>query len=139
MRNRFGTFVAIGTILSLALGGSALAKGHGRGHGDGDGEGSMGRGGHSDVDDGFDGPPGLAKKPYGLPPGQAKKLWRQGQQIPRSYTQSQYLIGQPQRYGLSSPPPGYEWVLVQGDAYLVQTNTDIISNIVANVVSNLIR
>ena len=86
-------------------------------------------------------PPGLAKKLYGLPPGQAKKInWRKGQQIPRAYyVEPQYFIARPQVYQLSPPPPGYRWVLVDDDAYLVQTTNGMIANVIANAVANLIR
>ena len=85
-------------------------------------------------------PPGLAKKPYGLPPGQAKKLWLRGERIPQSYyTQPQYVIAQPQQYRLASAPPGYRWVLVEDNAYLVQNTNGLIANVVANAVANLIR
>jgi len=85
-------------------------------------------------------PPGLAKKPYGLPPGQAKKIWGIGQQMPRAYyIESQYLIPAPQAYHLPPPPPGYRWVLVDDNAYLVQTTNGIIANVIANAVANFIR
>ena len=85
-------------------------------------------------------PPGLAKKPYGLPPGQAKKLWSRGQHIPQTYyTQSQYVIAQPRQYRLASAPPGYRWVLVEDNAYLVQNSNGLIANVVANAIANLVR
>jgi Ni/Co efflux regulator RcnB len=76
------------------------------------------------------GPPGLAKKPYGLPPGQAKKMWGRGQQIPGAYLGSRYYID-PVAYHLRFPPPGYRWVLVDGRAYLVRTDTGLIADVVA--------
>ena len=85
-------------------------------------------------------PPGLAKKPYGLPPGQAKKMWLRGQQMPQVYySNAQYFITQPQRYRLPSAPPGYRWVLVEDNAYLVQHGNGMIANVVANAIANLIR
>ena len=85
-------------------------------------------------------PPGLAKKPGGLPPGQYKKLYARGQYIPQTYyTQSQYVIAQPQQYRLASAPPGYRWVMVEDNAYLVQNTNGLIANVVANAVANLIR
>jgi Ni/Co efflux regulator RcnB len=79
------------------------------------------------------GPPGLAKKPYGLPPGQAKKLWRQGERLPRNYYVETRYVVVPQRYSLPIPPPGYRWVGVNGDAYLVQTQTGMIADLVRDL------
>jgi hypothetical protein len=85
-------------------------------------------------------PPGLAKKPYGLPPGQAKKMWLRGQNLPAIYyNDAQYFITQPQRYRLPSAPPGYRWVLVEDNAYLVQNSNGLVANVIANAVANLIR
>ena len=95
--------------------------------------------GHDKHD--FDGgPPGLAKKPYGLPPGQAKKAWRRGQYLPRSYyVETRYIVVEPQRYRLPPPPVGYRWVGVDGDAYLVRTSNGLIADVVANAVVALLR
>jgi hypothetical protein len=84
--------------------------------------------------DKHDVPPGLAKKPGGLPPGQAKKLWARGERLPRPYyVETRYVIVQPQRYRLPPPPFGYRWVDVNGDAYLVQTRTGLITDLVLDV------
>ena len=77
-----------------------------------------------------DGPPGLAKKPYGLPPGQAKKMWRNGERLPRAYLGQQYFVVEPRAYHLAPPRRGHRWVLVDGNAYLV----DIASGMIATVV-----
>jgi hypothetical protein len=80
-------------------------------------------------------PPGLAKKPYGLPPGQAKKLYAAGERIPAEYYQQpEYYIVRPRTYGLAPPPPGYRWVLVDGNAYLVATATGLIANVIASLI-----
>jgi len=80
-------------------------------------------------------PPGLAKKPYGLPPGQAKKIWRRGQYLPAAYyTSRTYYVYQPTRYSLRPPPFGYRWVRVDGNYYLVQTRTGLISDLVTALV-----
>lgn len=84
------------------------------------------------------GPPG--GHPHGMPPGQAKKMWRSGERIPRAYyTERTYYIVDPARYQLRAPPPGYRWVLVEDDAYLVRRDTGLVADVVANVVANLIR
>jgi hypothetical protein len=80
-------------------------------------------------------PPGLAKKAYGLPPGQAKKLYGKGERIPAEYYQQpEYYIVRPQIYGLTPPPPGYRWVLVDGNGYLVATETGLIASVVASLI-----
>lgn len=80
-----------------------------------------------------DGPPGLAKKPYGLPPGQAKKMWRRGEVLPTAYwSQPRYFIA-PQTYHLRAPPVGYRWVLIDGDAYLVRTQSGLIADLVVGL------
>lgn len=72
--------ILIGGALALALAGPAFAKpgnGHGNPHGYGNANGGC--------------PPGLAKKnPPCVPPGQAKKLFGVGQQVPLGY---QNLLG----------------------------------------------
>ena len=72
------------------------------------------------------GPPGQVGK--GPPPGQAKK-WGKGQRLPSTYIVSRYYI-EPVRHRLPAPPPGYRWVGVNGDAYLVQTQTGMIRDLV---------
>ncbi|WP_332774149.1 RcnB family protein [Phenylobacterium sp.] len=85
-------------------------------------------------------PPGLSDKPYGMPPGQAKKMWRQGERLPRAYyVETRYVIVQPQRYHLAPPPPGYRWVLIEGDAYLVRRDNGLVAEVIANAIANLIR
>lgn len=130
--------IAALAAVALALGGSPALAGHGEGKGHDKHEGKF-RG-----DDGYqrddDGPPGLAKKPYGLPPGQAKKMWRRGAYIPRAYyAEPRYVVVEPVRYRLRPPPPGYRWVLVEDDAYLVRRDNGLIADIVGNAVANLLR
>lgn len=72
--------------------------------------------------------------PHGMPPGQAKKSWRQGQYIPRSYVvEPTYYVAEPERYRLRAPPPGYRWVRVEDDVYLAQTETGLIADIVRSL------
>jgi len=104
--------LAFGLVLMVSLAAQAKPD-HGRGH------------------DG--GPPGLAKKPYGMPPGQAKKMWRRGEVLPAAYwSQPRYFI-EPRPYRLRVPPPGYRWVLVDGDAYLVRTRSGLIADLVVGL------
>jgi Ni/Co efflux regulator RcnB/surface antigen len=93
---------------------------------------AAGRGHDRDRDDG---PPGLADKPYGLPPGQAKKLWRRGEHIPAAYIGPRYYVAEPRVYHLAPPPRGHRWVLVEGDAYLVEISTGLIADSAFGVVA----
>ena len=110
----------------------AVAK-PGNGHGN-----AYGHGPHGDQGVGNDAgfvPPGLAKKPYGMPPGQAKKIWRRDQYLPAAYyTSRTYYVYEPARYRLRPPPFGYRWIRVDGNYYLVQTRTGLISDLVASLV-----
>jgi Ni/Co efflux regulator RcnB len=107
--------IAVAALAILAAPVAAGAKpDNGRGHDRGD----------------QDGPPGLAKKPYGLPPGQAKKMWGRGEQMPSAYRSRRYYID-PVRYHLRNPPRGYRWVLVDDRAYLVRSDTGLIADVVA--------
>src|SRR5215510_14034761 len=71
------------------------------------------------------GPPGQVGKQ--LPPGQAKK-WRRGERLPLTYVAPQYYI-EPRVYHLAPPPPGYRWVGVDGDAYLVFTTSGLVADV----------
>lgn len=80
-------------------------------------------------------PPGLAKKPYGLPPGQAKKIWGQGERLPMAYvTERRYIVYAPYRYDLPPAPYGYRWVRVDDRFYLAQTETGLISQVIAGLI-----
>ena len=79
------------------------------------------------------GPPGLAKKPGGLPPGQAKKIWGRGERLPVVYvTERVYLIPDHRVYRLPPPPSGHRWVHVDGTAYLAEGRSGLIVNVIAN-------
>lgn len=118
----------IGTICGalLAVPCAASAKDHSGGGGHGQ-EGPKGQTGGSFV------PPGLAKKPYGLPPGQAKKMYLRGQALPTTYLQPRYYVGNPAQYHLTPAPRGYRWVLVEDNAYLANTRTGLIASVVASL------
>lgn len=77
-------------------------------------------------------PPGLAKK-GGLPPGQAKKLYGRGEFLPRVYVAPTYYVREPVQYRLAPPPPGARWVIVDGNAYLVRTETGLIMDVVQSL------
>jgi hypothetical protein len=119
---RLGGWI-LAVIAAATLGGPAIAKPHGGGDGDGP-PGLEKKGGV---------PPGLAKK-GGLPPGQAKKLYGRGEVLPRTYIAPTYYV-EPVRYHLPPPPYGSRWVIVDGNAYLVRTETGLIMDVVADLLS----
>ena len=116
------SFAAAALCIAIAPIASA-APGHGKGH----------------DKEGVNVPPGLAGKPHGLPPGQAKKMWRKGERIPAVYIVPQNFIPEPHVYHLAPPSRGYQWVVVDGDAYLVQTRSGMIADVIAGAVVDLIR
>lgn len=75
------------------------------------------------------GPPGLVGKP--MPPGQAKK-WRKGETLPLTYIAPQYYIDA-RAYRLAPPPPGYRWVGVDGDAYLVLSTNGLVADVAIGI------
>lgn len=131
-------------IALLATAGAALVmspayakphNGHGDSHSDrGDHHGD--RDWHDNYNDSGWTPPGLAKKPYGMPPGQAKKMHRYavGQHLSRSYyVNRDYYVTDYNRYNLAPPPPGYQWVRYDNDVYLTQTRTGLIAQVIADL------
>ena len=141
------TLIAV-TAISLALAGGAVADpGKSKGH-DKQGGGHVARSvdhprahvsrtqrdlrGHQAMADGTWTPPGLAKKPHGMPPGQAKKMWSQGDRLPNQYySQQRYYVANPSAYDLAPAPYGQRWVQVGGNYYLTRTDTGVVSQVVA--------
>jgi len=138
----------IATTLSFALVGAAAAdSGKGKGQGK-QGGGHVARSvdhshangggtqrdvrGHRAMANGTWTPPGLAKKPHGMPPGQAKKMWSQGDRLPdQYYSQRRYYVANPSTYNLAPAPYGQRWVQVGDNYYLTRTDTGIVSQVVA--------
>lgn len=124
--------------LSFALANAAAAD-PGNGHGQGkakhrDGHIAVQRGdrGHDAMANGRWTPPGLAKKPHGMPPGQAKKMWSQGDRLPNQYySQQRYYVTDPSRYRLSPAPYGTRWIHVGDQYYLARTDTGVVSQVVS--------
>jgi Ni/Co efflux regulator RcnB/surface antigen len=110
--------IAFAAIFILT-GPAAIAAGRGKGHDDYDG----------------DGPPGLANKSYGLSPGQAKKMWRRGERLPNVYIGPKYFVEEPRAYHLAPPRRGHRWVVIDGDAYLVEVATGLVVETVFGVVA----
>ncbi len=147
------TWLAIITLVSAALCGSALAQGnsnkaHGGpppGHGgppaagpqhastvmvpDGDRTTIHGYY-HTEYDAGRC-PPGLAKKGNGcLPPGQAKKMWEIGRPLPADVF---YEPLPPSLLGRVSAPGGYQYVRVANDVLMMAVGTRMIAGAVADL------
>jgi len=86
---------------------------------------------HERYGNGRNCPPGLAKKHNGcLPPGQAKK-WAVGQPIPRGVTV--YSVPQPVIVQLPPPPYGYRYARLGNDIVLVQSQNNLIVDIIVGV------
>ena len=91
--------------------------------------------GHDRFDRDGDEPPGLANKHDGLPPGQAKKMWGRGERLPDLYIGPRFFVAEPRMYHLAPPRPGHRWVVIDGDAYLVEVATGLIAETVFGAVS----
>ena len=119
-------------VVTLAIPAAASAdpgNGHGQGHDKQNGASAHSGARHQGS---VRAPPGLAKKPYGMPPGQAKKVWQQGQNLPNQYyTQSRYYVANPSAVNLGPAPYGSRWVRVGDNYYLAQTQTGAIGQIVS--------
>lgn len=75
-------------------------------------------------------PPGLAKKGNGcLPPGQAKKRYAVGHVLPPVVVVERVPVVLVPR--LRTAPPGYEYVMVDGDILLMETRTRRIADALA--------
>jgi Ni/Co efflux regulator RcnB len=77
------------------------------------------------------GPPGLEKQGK-IPPGQAKKMWNRGDYLPSDYRYD-HDFNDWHRYDLKPAPPGYRWVIVDGDAYLMQTTTGLVAQAIIDL------
>ena len=62
-----------------------------------------------------------APPPY---PAGPPRAWRQGEYLPPMYRGS--VVQNPSRYRLRAPPPGYAWVGVGPDIYLMQRGTGMV-------------
>ena len=98
-----------------------------------------GQPGHDDHamvhrNDGSGCPPGLAKKHNGcLPPGQAKKIYRDavvGHHVPPNAV---YVVPRHVRATLPTPPAGYRYAVVNNQVVLV-SSTDIVVDIIRSLI-----
>ncbi|MDO8410726.1 MAG: RcnB family protein [Phenylobacterium sp.] len=119
------TLLIAAAAVALALPASALARPHPDYQGDRERYERDHRGDHH-RGKGYD-----KRHPHGMPPGQAKTRWNRGDHVPRAYvTEPSHHIREPAQYRLRQPPPGYQWVRVNNDVYLAQTQTGLIADLV---------
>jgi Ni/Co efflux regulator RcnB len=70
------------------------------------------------------GGPREAPTPYRAAPERSGRSWRQGEYLPPMYRGS--VVRDPGRYRLRAPPPGYDWVGVAPNIYLMQRGTGMV-------------
>ncbi len=75
----------------------------------------------------YRGPAWKAPKGYS-----ANRYWNRGQKLPSAYRNRNYVIDH-HAYRLKQPPRGYQWVRVNNNAYLVQQNNGLITQIVLSM------
>lgn len=134
------TAISVFALLAPVAASAAPGNGHGN-QGGGKGKNQAAQGvsrdngnsrGHNAMANGAWTPPGLAKKPYGMPPGQAKKMWNRGERLPDQYfTQTRYYVTNPTNVNLSPAPAGSRWVKVGDNYYLAETQTGAVMQIVS--------
>jgi Ni/Co efflux regulator RcnB len=54
----------------------------------------------------------------------AERSWRQGERLPPMYRGR--VVRDPGRFRLRAPPPGYDWIGVGPDIYLMQRSTGLV-------------
>lgn len=79
-------------------------------------------------------PPGLAKKPGGMPPGQYKKIYRKGEILPRDYV----WITDYDHWRLPPLAPGQGYARYDNEVYRVARDTAIVLEAIG-IVSDLMR
>ena len=71
---------------------------------------------------------GVYQRPYGYAP----QYWRRGDQLPRVYYGSSYVVGNYYDCGLRAPPYGYHWVRVDHDVVLAAIATGVVLDVIYN-------
>jgi Ni/Co efflux regulator RcnB len=69
---------------------------------------------------------------YYRPNGYYSHRWVRGERLPVAFYARPYVIADYRGYGLHSPPRGYHWVRVNGDAVLAAIATGIVLDSVFN-------
>lgn len=70
---------------------------------------------------------------YQAPRGYQHRSWRYGDRLPSGYYTSRYAIRDYGRYGLYTPPRGYQWTRVGNDAVLVAIASGIVGAAIAEL------
>jgi Ni/Co efflux regulator RcnB len=96
--------IVAAAALALTAAPSVADPGHGKGH-------------------------GAKAHPHGMPPGQAKKMWRRGERLPVTYVAPRYYLSDYARYDLPPPPPRYRYVYVEERVYLVDPTTRLVRDV----------
>ena len=79
-------------------------------------------------------PPGLGKKPGGMPPGQYKKVFRKGEVLPRDYV----WITDYDRWRLPPLAPGQGYARYGNEVYRVVRDSSVVVEAIG-IVSDLMR
>ena len=79
-------------------------------------------------------PPGLAKKPGGMPPGQYKKIYRKGETLPSGYK----WITDYDLWRLPALAPGQGYARYDNEVYRVARDTAVVIEAIG-IVSDLMR
>jgi hypothetical protein len=98
---------AAAAAVALAAPAALADPGHGKGHG----------------------PAAHPGHPHGMPPGQAKKIWRRGEYLPAAYVAPRYYMTDYRRYDLPPPPPRYRYVYVEDRVYVVDPTTRLVRDV----------
>ena len=77
-------------------------------------------------------PPGLQKNGH-VPPGQAKKRFAKGEYMPVQYRGD--FVKDYRKYGLTKAPRDYRWVRIDGDAYLINVTSGLITEALIGALS----
>ena len=59
-------------------------------------------------------------------------MWKQGEYLPVDY-RTGHEFEDWRRYDLEPAPPGYRWVVVDEDAYLMQVTTGLVANAIIDL------
>lgn len=66
---------------------------------------------------------------YQAPRGYQARQWRRGDRLPANYRGAAYRVDH-RRYGLETPPPGYEYTRVGNDVVLTAVATGVIAAVI---------
>lgn len=70
---------------------------------------------------------------YYAPRGYQARAWGYGERMPYQYRSSQYVIRDYNRYGLRTPPQGYQYVRSGNDVVLAAVTTGLVVAVIASL------